>query len=958
VAAAPLAVQLLRSEVETLATRFAGLRDRSARAVTTVAVAYQAATELGSRGLTTKPGLEAAPVVPLLSVLIAPYRPGRDVTALELPYRLLTSPIAPARWIHRAAAVARQGRHELWHTRLTTRLGTTGADAPGALRAIWSDDYPAVATDAGPEPRPFRMPLDAQDRRMLVQLMAGAGETTAAGQAYRPRAARAHRLILSALGGLLDAEGAWPTHPDDVDLEAWRHLTSSGRDHYVRVVYAGYLLPFGHAASLIKVTERKFEGSDPASPRTKRVAALRQRFFIVVREPVKAFDGAYHATGGHPFPFTSIELLTRVTPNLVAPDDAACRVSESGGPIYARAGVTGGSTPRQVFWPMLVATPGGDFRFDVAAIDRDGRRTTFSLPLLFMSSVANTSTITKGTTTSAAVDNVATGYNAEGGARREATMGGASICYAPPDPSGDGDPRLPTDSMLFRAGPVASKSTTRVNVYPEAEQARVALRAVQRILGRDDAKVAVRYPSIYRTQGFGAGNPGEVFLELTGNAPWRLEFGPSPDASRSDAVGAVAAPSMGIRGMSRRIGPAADLGQVTSNTFDPTTFFADARILGSIQLADVVAKVTGLSGGDVPKLLTRELPATGAAPARVQARYEWRTTLHVSGAAADLLLPRADGANPSPFEMLAVTTAAVGAPGSASATASARLGNFKVNLFGFIVLWFRELRFTAERGRKPDIAVDLHRSRGVEFGGPLEFVNALKEIIPGSGFSDPPALTVTPSGIAASYALTVPSVQVGVFALSGLTLGASFSLPFDNRPVEVGFNFAERENPFSITVSLLGGGGFFAIGVGADGVREIEAALEAGARLAIDLGVASGSVEIKAGIYFHWLAPSADADGLVELAGYVRLHGELDVLGLISASLTFNLQLAYTKTGSRSVVWGEATLTIEIDVLLFSGEVTVRCRREFGGSEADPTFVELVPGVDTWSSYCLAFAEG
>jgi hypothetical protein len=467
----------------------------------------------------------------------------------------------------------------------------------------------------------------------------------------------------------------------------------------------------------------------------------------------------------------------------------------------------------------------------------------------------------------------------------------------------------------------------------------------------------VRYPSIYRAQGFGAGNPGEVFLELTGNAPWSLEFGPSPDASRSDVVGAVAAPSMGIRGMSRRIGPAADLAQVTSNTFDPTTFFQDARILGSIQLADVVSKVTGLSGANVPKLLTRELPASGALPARVEARYQWHTTLSVGGAAADLLLPRADGSNPSPFEMLAVTTAAVGAPESATATATARLGNFKVNLFGFIVLWFRELRFTAERGRKPDIVVDLHPSRGVEFGGPLEFVNELKDLIPGSGFSDPPALTVTPSGIAASYALTVPSVQVGVFALSGLTLGASFSLPFDNRPVEVGFNFAERENPFSLTVSLLGGGGFFAIGVGAEGVREIEAALEAGARLAIDLGVASGAVEIKAGIYFHWLAPGAGEDGLVELAGYVRLHGELDVLGLISASLTFNLQLAYTKTGSRSVVWGEATLTIEIDVLLFSGEVSVRCRREFGGSQADPTFAQLVPGGDTWSSYCLAFAE-
>jgi hypothetical protein len=151
-------------------------------------------------------------------------------------------------------------------------------------------------------------------------------------------------------------------------------------------------------------------------------------------------------------------------------------------------------------------------------------------------------------------------------------------------------------------------------------------------------------------------------------------------------------------------------------------------------------------------------------------------------------------------------------------------------------------------------------------------------------------------------------------------------------------------------VSLLGGGGFFAIGVGTEGVREIEAALEFGAAVSIDLGVASGGVEIKAGVYFHWMTKS------VELAGYVRLHGELSVLGLISASLTFNLQLAYLKEDGHSVVWGEATLEIEIHILFFSVGVSVRCRREFGGSPGDPRFIELIPDQATWSDYCEAFA--
>ena len=41
----------------------------------------------------------------------------------------------------------------------------------------------------------------------------------------------------------------------------------------------------------------------------------------------------------------------------------------------------------------------------------------------------------------------------------------------------------------------------------------------------------------------------------------------------------------------------------------------------------------------------------------------------------------------------------------------------------------------------------------------------------------------------------------------------------------------------------------------------------------------------------------------------------------------------------------------------FSGEVTVRCRREFVGSPADPKFAQLVPADTTWSTYCSAFAE-
>jgi hypothetical protein len=139
-------------------------------------------------------------------------------------------------------------------------------------------------------------------------------------------------------------------------------------------------------------------------------------------------------------------------------------------------------------------------------------------------------------------------------------------------------------------------------------------------------------------------------------------------------------------------------------------------------------------------------------------------------------------------------------------------------------------------------------------------------------------------------------------------------------------------------------------------VREIEAALEFGAAVQINLGVASGGVEIKAGVYFHWLEAANGKGATVELAGYVRLHGELTVLCIISASLTFNLELGYLKEDGNATVFGEASLVVEIEILFFSASVSVKCRREFDGGKSDPKFIDLMPTQSVWNQYCDAFA--
>lgn len=909
----------MNSEVHALQQRYSGLRGAGERELL---LAYTAA--LATRDyarISPRYVAEKLSRFPEILILLRPHEPPDTVTALELPYRLITTPLLPARWRHARVPVTREGRTELWHTRLSAD-DAQPADKGTRIRAIWSPDYQLPdMVDIVNQTLPFRMSLDPLDREMLVKLMAGFNERVNNTVMYRPRSAAADRLILSPLGALLDAEGNWnpQINPMGVDLEQWRHLASQGRDQYVRVVYRGFLYPFGHSASLVKVTERKFEDHDGP---TRRVAVLRQRFFIVLRETLRTFTGSGHEFEGRNFPFAKVEVLTRVTPSLLAPEKPGSVPSPDND-------VFDDVVHRECFWPSLSASK--PFRFELRLTDLEGDSSTFAMPLLFVGMNANASH-------AAAIRSV---YNqADAGGRRSGDAGGQSIAFAPlpASPVEGGDPRLPTRDITFAAANNSVAGSRDARTYPEVERADVAVAAAQRMLGKADLSLSMQYFPGYKTDGFGGANAGEVFLEAASGA-LGLDF---KNDLKSDSVGALAAPSMQIAGLSRLLGPAGDIANVAADSFDPAQFFDGAELLGGIKISDIIGVVTALTNTEAPQMLTRELPE------RIEASFDWDTKITDSDPLG-LLVPGAGG--DTILSISSLTSSPIDQPDAATVETHASLVHFKVNLFDFITIWFERLQFDASSGSKPEVLVDLNPDEAVLFGGPLEFVNELKDIIPMDGFSDPPNLDITPSGLSASYSLGLPDLQVGILALTNISLGAGFDLPFDSRPVSVTFNFCERQSPFSLTVSMFGGGGFFLIGVGSRGVQEIEAALEFGAGVAINLGVASGAVEVKAGIYFHWLSDS------VELAGYVRLHGELSVIGLISVSLTFNLQLAYLKEGQESVVWGEATLVVEVEVLVFSASVEVHCRREFAGSESDPRFLDLIPQASIWEDYCGAFAE-
>ena len=350
-------------------------------------------------------------------------------------------------------------------------------------------------------------------------------------------------------------------------------------------------------------------------------------------------------------------------------------------------------------------------------------------------------------------------------------------------------------------------------------------------------------------------------------------------------------------------------------------------------------------------------PSAGA----VRARFEWQPTLTNFPASATTEDDALFFVDPQGFT-LSIEARASGTEG-VGVDVLAELRDFGLNLFPgepLIRLNFDRMAFRAPSGRKPEVDVVFD---GIEWLGVLGFISTLQELIPFDGFSDPPFVDVSAEGVTAGFDLALPNVGVGVFSLENISLGADVQVPFLGEAVTAGFAFCSREKPFRLTVMMIGGGGFVGIRLSPKGLVVLEMSLEAGASLSINLGVASGSVSVMIGIYLRLEVEAGS------LTGYFRIRGEVDVLGLITASITLELSLTYEFETGKMV--GRASVTVEVEVLFFSTSVEISCERRLAGSNGDPTFAQVlgiaadgtVPdpgapdgGVPAWSQYVAAFA--
>lgn len=937
-----------------------------------------------------------------------------DQTSIEAPALLYLSPNQVAGFVHRREVVFRNvvsgvenedqllvvGRRlldpldtgegvvtELWHTALGVRLsdGTVNRhdlSKLNSIRALWGYDVRQAYDDIGGMVRnkPFRASLDSRDRNHIVHETSNFEVP-----GFKPSPVKVKQFMLSALGSFLDLHGLFyspgETTHKVLNLLEWEHKATMGRDNYVKVVYAGYLYPFGHQAAVIKITERKFDSDTKA-------AINRQRMYVVVTEPEKRYgrndpEGKFIA-----FPFIGVDILTRTTPDLDIPQNI----------------IKGGS------YNFMINASGRPFLFGLRMYDKEGREHYVEAPLIFLEPliackadlIPEISKFYSGAPTPDAPEKPVLLLP---GQRRvnNVDFGMNRVNYAEDLVSGDA--AITTSNISFCSRPYPAKADNAIKFHPAIRYASVVLDSVVTMTGNSKSvKFYMRDDN----------NKGQVFGTID---PVNLDF-----SAGSDKSGGFILPNASLTAVSKFMGPVAgSVSDAENMVFNPAAFFADngslagAKLFGTIKLAELLAsnvhldsdyspvikaisgisndisylsdsiKVAVLAGekGDssaqakiaslrgelaakeallkqtlescamrIPQLKSYETPSAYVTEYRWNPRFDKKNKT-LFGGMLEFIVANTDSA----MEVVSSRVVSKNPGVNPRFVSDAVIRGFAIEVVKLIKVRFDKLEFISDSESGVKVNVSLRPKDPIVFTGAMSFVNKLQTLIPPGGFTGNNVITrVNSSGAEIGYELAVPAVEVGVFALSNVLLGVKLALPFDGSPMTMQFNFSRRDNPFMLTISCFGGGGYLQLVTYMSGLKSVEGAFEFGGAFSLNVGVASGGVKVMGGIYYQMIKEADDVKA--DVAGYMRINGNLSVLGMIRVSLEFYLALeAHYSDANDKVerIRGTATLKVKVEILFFSKTVGITVSREFKGADADPSFKDTFLPQD-WEDYALAFA--
>lgn len=418
---------------------------------------------------------------------------------------------------------------------------------------------------------------------------------------YQPQTLGVTELSLTALGGTLRQDTSFQPPAsakfldqsnlfDAMSVERWQHWTVLGRDIFSEVVYKGFLVPFGHRASLVQVTQREFLSNYQGGI----WAVLRQRMFIRIGQPEKRFPAIDQPFQGRAFPLDNVTFLTTQSPDIVDPFDPASGGDSTGEDDKATPLASGrvdlGDKPGLAFWPRTAPTDDASVRFEVSLNNHRA-----DLPILFIDNVAAND--------SGSMERIADYYNAlsspdnfTGGMVgdserfvprkhwRTLATGGQKYRYAPELEAGSASQETDHWTLQITGRQVStwdeaenqkfSTVTARLNnfefdallngadqppFYPLVQVARIRARQAERLAARSLGSLRARFDGDYLRYGLPAdpNEAGEHPASIVNTSGVYLALLDMPDLSmgnKGDRSGGIVRPSGFVAALSRAKG--------------------------------------------------------------------------------------------------------------------------------------------------------------------------------------------------------------------------------------------------------------------------------------------------------------------------------------------------------------------------------------------------------------------
>jgi hypothetical protein len=895
--------------------------------------------------------------------------PTAEVTALEVVESLVFSPDSSGRFVADPKAVTHGDVTELWRARLGAvnpsdeAGGVVEPNEPGlsirpAVRAIWSR----------PGDPPFDRPVDEGQREMIR-------DATISDPALP---IEVDRLWLTSHGAFIDLVGTWA----DGVLASYQHHTTAGRDLHVEVVERGFLAPFGHEATVTRVTERQVRVDEGDG----LTAALIQDDYVAVVTPTVAFPAnspaPFMPDAGRALPFTEVTVA-----------------GLGSGPVGKATIALTDDTSINPENAWVVTRDGEDVRVAYTATDRGGEGgISFELPAVFVAEphAFIVQDEVDGVTT--VLGRLAQYFREAPDDRRQPEIGGQPVTWADPADHGPaGSVRSTARVRLTLDRPSFDPATTpaadvradleairRPAFYPRVERAWVIDEAGATLMG-GTAELEVEYAEAWIAHGNEPDNPGLSFHTLVTETSLDRQGtgqGLVRPAFKVTTFGQVLGGGVDLtppQGLAARAGGGGinwDPGQALEGA---------ATLFGNIVLTEIVEEINiGLDQIEGEKGLPRyEIKVIeGDGPLDPPLGFEyilsWEPKLKtwpdeepvfiIADELDDFDLPEVFDGDSKALIKLTHVAPVEGSGIQAGTEFEARIENVALRLPPVepaIAIMFAKIRYFEPIGGTSQL--ETHIAEWM-FIGTLEFLEPIRQFV--MTLLDLGNIEIGPDGISADVEIPVPSLSFGIVGVRRLSVGLALELPNEGSS-EVGFNLSRRDDPFRITLFGFGGSGSFEMAMVAEDIVLLYGSLAVTYELAASIVIASVSLSASVGIDLKYEKQQVILGAFVELVGNASILGVVDVTGKVLLGLKYNF--------TTKVLKGTAQVTAEVDSLFgksdYSWKETVEVPLGSGGAANVAALLAPGPSGPTvpsesfpatsfadrfdsseWSDYCAAFA--